>query len=189
MKPIRIIALSTGYVVAMTLSSFAQSNSGQTPGGVGNAGQTGAGQEGVRGVPNNNASSAAGVPWQFGAWNRFPWFADPRIRQELRLGNDQFDQLRNNYARSWDVYEGGFNGLPGDLAAEQRSARQRQLGQTFQNEFSGSLDQLLNDPAQRLRFNQLYLQYQGFNAFDDPLVQQHLNLSDRQQRQLRQLQL
>jgi hypothetical protein len=196
MKHVSNIAITTGFWLAATANSFAQSNAGQAAGQATGARQPGQtqGATGVnaatRGVPNNNPGAAAfgGSPWQFGGWNRSPWFADPRVRQELRLKSDQFDQLQNNYSRSWNVYDRGLAGLQNDLTDEQRGIQQRELGQTFQNEFSGSLDQLLADPAQRLRFGQLYLQYQGFNAFNDPTVQQRLNLTDRQQRQLSRLQ-
>jgi hypothetical protein len=124
----------------------------------------------------------------FGGWNRQPWFADARVREQLGLNNDQFDQLRNSYSRSWEGYERGLTGFQSDLTDEQRSVRRRELGQQFQNDFTSSLDQLLVDPAQRQRFGQLYLQYQGFNAFNEPTVQQRLNLTDRQLDQLSRLQ-
>jgi hypothetical protein len=201
MRHVQIFAISSGLILGTALSGLGQSSGGQSGAaggqGAGQGGQPGQTETGTPGGARtgqgisrhpNLPQAAARAPWQFGGWNQHPWFADPSVRNQLRLNNDQFDQLRSNYSQSWRRYEQGLGGLQNNLDQQQLGVRQRELGQTFQNEFNTSLDQLLADPAQRQRFGQLYLQYQGFNAFNDPTVQQRLNLTDRQLEQLSRLQ-
>ncbi len=63
----------------------------------------------------------------------------------------------------------------------------QQLGNSFNQDFSNSLRNVFTDPQQQQRYNQLYLQYQGYGAFNNPIVAQHLNLTDQQRQQLNQL--
>jgi 2'-5' RNA ligase len=65
--------------------------------------------------------------------------------------------------------------------------RLRELEGSFQNDFSTAIDQVVTDPRQRQRFNQLALQYQGYGAFQDPTIQQRLNLTPQQRQQLDEL--
>jgi hypothetical protein len=62
-------------------------------------------------------------------------------------------------------------------------ATRRDLQANTAGDFDTALDSTFSDPAMRERFNQLNLQYRGVNAFDDPMVQQQLNLTPQQQQQ------
>lgn len=209
-KALRMAALLASCL-ALPVAVHAQTSGGNT-GGTSGAGQTGgnagagntAGSQGVAGqaerqatpgleagINDNNPNQGPNqrsVPSGYGGWNQNPWFFNPDVRNQLRLSDDQVERLRDIYTRSWDQYQQGLSGLQNDLTDEQRLLRQRELGQNFQNGFTGSVDQFMSDPVQRQRFGQLMLQYQGFNAFTDPSVQQRLNLTDRQREQLARLQ-
>ena len=59
-----------------------------------------------------------------------------------------------------------------------------ELQQGFSKGFSTTTNEVFTDPQQRQRYNQLYLQYQGYNAFSDPAVQEKLNLTAEQRQKL-----
>lgn len=67
------------------------------------------------------------------------------------------------------------------------SQRLQQLRQVFDDEFSQVVDSTFTDAAARQRYNQLYLQYQGFDAFSNPAVGRQLNLDPNQQAQFENL--
>lgn len=140
------------------------------------------------GINPGQVSPNAQAAWSFGGWNQNPWFFDPRIQQQLQLTDEQREQLRHLYSQFWGRYNQGLTGLQDQLGDAGTRLRRRELGQTLQNDFVGSINSLISDPLQRQRFGQLMLQYQGFNAFNDPTVQQRLDLTERQLEQLERLQ-
>jgi hypothetical protein len=75
-----------------------------------------------------------------------------------------------------------------DAATQQRLAAMRELEDRFRTDFDTALDGTFTDAEMRQRFNQLNLQFQGIGAFDNPVVQQQMNLTAQQRQQLAALQ-
>ena len=114
-----------------------------------------------------------------------PWFSSPGIRQQLGLNDEQYNRLHESYDTSWRRYNESIQELGRDLAREQRRERLRAMRQDFDRDFGTARDQVFTEPDRRSRYDQLYYQYRGYGAFDDPMVQQRLRLSPNQRRQLR----
>jgi hypothetical protein len=113
-----------------------------------------------------------------------PWFNSPSIRQQLKLDERQYNQLNQSYNQYWNRYNQGVSRLGTDLTPEQREARIRDYYGTFHNDFDRSRNEVLTNPELQRRYNQLYWQYQGYGAFNDPAVQQKLELNDVQRQAL-----
>ena len=119
----------------------------------------------------------------FGGPGPRPWFSDPNVRQQLGLDENRFNQLNQSYDSAWRRYSQNVRGL-GNAADPLRRERMRALRDEFERDFSLSRDTVINDPRTRDRYNQLYYQYQGYGAFEDPALQRRLNLTPQQRRQL-----
>jgi len=140
-----------------------------------------------------NASNRANVNSRLGYQgniNRTPFFNDTGVRQQLGLNNSQYNSLNGAYQNAYTLYSQGVSNLNNsNVTAQQRALQQQQLETQFNQNFSGSLNNNnLYDPQMRARLNQLNHQYQGVYAFNDPTVQQQLNLSQDQVRQFKTLQ-
>jgi hypothetical protein len=178
------------------------------PGASGSPANAGAAGRTQIGVGQNQAGANAQAQGQAGFNANSPWFNDPGARQQLNLNDNQFNQLNRAYRNSLNRRNLVAGQDSGNAAArnqqqlQQRNrlnagrgtdnaAAQRQLRQgnqtQFNGEFNSTLDQVFTDPQMRQRYDQLNRQYQGPNAFNDPQVQQQLNLTADQQRQLRRL--
>lgn len=116
-----------------------------------------------------------------------PWFADQTVRQQLRLNEGQFNQLNRNHSEAFNRFNQGSTALGRDLNNEQRMQRMRELSSSYNRDFMTGVESQITDPQQRQRFNQLYLQYQGLGAFNDPSVQKQLNLSAEQGQKLNEI--
>jgi len=142
--------------------------------GAGGAGQSGAGQSGAGA---RGGSTAGGI-------GQTPWFSDQGIRSQLNLNEQQYNSLNKAYGEAYNQYNsarsGTGTGTSGTGADQQRSG-------AFNQSMNKAVDQYITDPQQRQRYNQLYLQYQGYGAFNDPQVQQKLNLTDEQRQKFNQL--
>jgi hypothetical protein len=158
-----VLALLVGPV-------FAQQQAGQNQAGQVQAGQ-GLASQGTQGPLHG------GIP-------QTPWFSDQGIRNQLKFNNDQFDRLNKAYGESWNRYRNDI-GQFGTLSEADRAKKMQEMNQNFYKGFMSSSSDILN-PEQRDRFNQLYLQSQGYNAFSDPQVQQKLNLTPEQQQKIQQ---
>jgi hypothetical protein len=124
----------------------------------------------------------------FGGVNQNPFFTDPGVRQQLNLNDNQFNQLNGAYQNAYSRYSQGVAGLNNNqLTEEQRMQQMQQLRSRFNDEFNTNLDSTFTDPQLRQRYNQLNVQSQGPSAFNNADIQQQLNLTPAQQRQLRQL--
>jgi len=108
------------------------------------------------------------------------------VRQQLKLDDQQYNRLNKAYGESWKKYQQQTSGLDKNLTDEQRTQRINDLQRDFTTNFSSTTNQIITDPAQRERYNQMYLQYQGYGAFNDPMVQQKLNFTDEQKQKLSQ---
>jgi len=140
--------------------------------------QTGHGQPGQVQQPGIS-------PTMSGSITQTPWFSNQDVRQRLNLSNDQFNRLNTNYQNAWTQYQKGVAGL-GNLTPQERTQRMQDLQRQFYNSLSTTTNETLTDPQLRSRYNQLYYQYRGYGAFDDPTVQKDLGLTAEQQQKLAQ---
>lgn len=113
-----------------------------------------------------------------------PWFGNKDVRQQLKFSDDHFNRLNNAYGESWSRYQQGVNELGKTLTPDQRSQRMQELQQNFYKSHSTATNEIITDPQMRARYNQLNLQYRGYDAFNDPAVQQKLSLTAEQRQKL-----
>jgi hypothetical protein len=140
-------------------------------------------QQQNQGQPNQSGTGTqkGGV---FTPYSQTPWFSNQDIRQQLKFDEQQFNRLNKAYGESWNRYQQKMGELGKNLTPEQRTERMRNLERDFYNNFATTTNQYFTDPAQRERFNQLHWQYLGYNAFNDPQIQQKLNLTPEQRQKL-----
>lgn len=119
-----------------------------------------------------------------GYYSRNPWFNNPGVRQELKLNDDQYNALNRQYQQAWVEYNKNRSLVDSSLSLQQQAQREAALRQSFNKQFSPAVDSTFTDQAARDRYNQLYTQYRGYSAFQDPAVQQQLNLTPEQQQKL-----
>jgi hypothetical protein len=117
-----------------------------------------------------------------GGFTQTPWFADPTVRKQLNLTDEQFNALNQAYMQRWQNYSKSINEL-GKLDETQRFNRVTALGQTLNQGVLKSADEALK-AEQRERFRQLSLQYWPYGSLTDAQVQQKLNLTDQQRADL-----
>jgi len=127
----------------------------------------------------SNASVNANGGYFYGV-NQSPWFSNTAIRQQLQLNDDQYNQLNKAYTQSWNRYNQGMTGLDKSLAEQERLQRQRGFADSFNKEFGSAVDETFTDTTARQRYNQMDWQYRGYGAFNDPTIQQKLNLTPEQ---------
>jgi hypothetical protein len=142
-------------------------------------GQQGQGQ---KSPPVQNTVGPQGA--YHGGIGQTPWFSNQEIRQHFKLSDQQYNQLNKSYGESYGRYQDGMQTLDKDLTAEQRTQKMGELNQRFNKDFSTRVNEVFTDPQQRERYNQLYWQYQGYNAFSDPMVQEQLKLTGEQRQKL-----
>jgi hypothetical protein len=123
----------------------------------------------------------------YGRINQRPWFADPGVREQLRLNENQFNRLNQAYGTAWRRYNQNVTGLGDDLTADVRRQRMQALRDEFDRDFSRARTAVFNDPRIRDRYDQLNYQYRGYGAFGDADLQQRLNLTPQQRRQMSEL--
>lgn len=115
--------------------------------------------------------------YSFNGANQTPWFNNPGIQRELQISNQQNQQLNNAYNQAWTQYNQNLNGIDSGLPESTRSQHQFDHYNTFNRQFTRSTNGVFNNLDTQQRYNQLYLQYRGFSAFNDPAVSQELNLT------------
>jgi hypothetical protein len=161
-----------------------------TAGTAGTAGQAGtagtAGQAGITPPRNPQANNFNNNFNNFGVGRR-PFFADPNVRRQLNLNDNQFNRLNQSYLDAIGNFNQGVTGLQNNLTEEQRAQQLMQLQNRFNQDMSRSIDTTFADPQLRNRFGQLSTQFQGAAAFNDPMIRQRLNLTAEQQRQFSRL--
>ena len=119
-----------------------------------------------------------------GGIQRAPWFRNQQIQKQLQLNEEQYRRLNQSYMRSWEQYNKGLSGLDGNLNEQQRMQRLQEMNGLFHKDFSKSVDEVFADRAARQRYNQMEWQYRGYGAFNDPTLQQQLNLEQEQRQKL-----
>lgn len=132
------------------------------------------------------SGNTAGQKGGSGAISQTPWFGDQGIRKQLNLNDEQFNRLNKAYGEAWGGYQKGMKQLGTDLNDADRRQRTGALETNFYKSFSSGANDVFTDPAQRQRFNQLSLQYRGYGALSDPMVQEKLNLTSEQRQKLEQ---
>lgn len=116
----------------------------------------------------------------YGGIQNTPWFADTNARKELQLTDQQYEELNRAYQRAYQDYARGLKELDPNLAGVEARERRRALANRFYQDFSQSAETVFRDPQNIRRYNQLDLQYRGYNAFHDPLIREKLDLTDEQ---------
>lgn len=146
------------------------------------AGGPGQAATATQGTGRGNAGMGAQVFNPFSGSNQTPFFANPAVRQELQLNNQQFNRLNQNFLQNRQAFNARLDALQaqGNLTPAQRL----QLAQQFNRQFSTGLNGVFTNQQNLNRFNQLTLQSQGFNAFLNPAIHQQLNLTADQQARL-----
>jgi hypothetical protein len=162
------IALTGVFAVVASASADAQQNSQP--------------QQAQKGPPVQQTPVQQGA--YHGGFGQTPWFNSPEIRQHFKLSDQQFNQLNQTYGEHYGIYQQGVNNFGKDLTNEQRTEKTRELQQRFNKDFGATTNDVFTDVQQRQRYNQLYLQYQGYNAFSDPSVQDKLNLTLEQRQKM-----
>lgn len=140
--------------------------------------------QGVVARPGPVGSDVSTPEGRFGYLSDTPWFSHPSVRKELRLSDRQLSELNRAYEQAWTRYNKERNLFKDHLTPEQRQQREGELWQGFHKHFSPVVQSTFTDPAVRQRYDQLYLQYQGYDAFHDPAIREKLNLTRVQQQQL-----
>lgn len=125
------------------------------------------------------AVAQVGVPStsKFELFPKTPWFSTPTVRDELKLNEEQHKQLNTSYQKAWLRYNKERNLIDDKLPAEQRVTREGELQNRFRKDFSPAVTSAIPDATVRQRYNQLNWQYQAYDAFKDPVLQEELNLT------------
>ena len=128
--------------------------------------------------------SLPGQPGYYG-YTQSPWFASPGIQQQLSLSNEQMTKLNQAYQQNWNDYSKGLNGL-GAINEPERLKRIQDLSGNLNGQLGQTAQGVLKQ-SQYDRYQQLNLQHQGLNAFNDALVQDKLKLNADQLRRIHEL--
>jgi len=124
-----------------------------------------------------------------GPINQAPWFSNPAVRQQLNMNDAQFSQLNKIHADAWTRYQQGLKIMTeSNLPPDQRSQRMQELQSNYYKSFSTPVNEVFKDEQMRSRYNQLHMQYRGYDALLDPTVQAKLTLTDAQRQKLSQYQ-
>jgi len=140
-------------------------------------------------VPNQGQATQAtrqGAQTAFPNGITNPLYTNQDVRQALNLSDDQLRRLNAANAALQDQYRTDFSGLSG-VPEQDRAARLQELTRRYNTAFNQSAADIINRDQMR-RYQQLGLQYRGYDAFGDADIQRQLNLSADQQQQLRLLQ-
>ena len=171
-------------------SGGAHAQLGQAQPVPGNAAGAAAGVQAGNGQVGANVQVGnAGVGVQAGAFNGYgqvPWYNNPGVRQQLQWNDTQYNQMNRHYAEAWNRYNDGVSQLDNKLTPEQLQQREAELQSGFHQDFSKGMTSTLSNPAAQQQYNQLFLQYRGYGAFNDPTVQQNLNLTPEQRQKFSQ---
>jgi len=117
-----------------------------------------------------------------------PWFSNPQVRQQLKLSDEQFNNLNKAYGQAYTTYQQGVNGMDKTLTDALRQQRMNELQQSFYRDLGTASTKYLTDPTQQQRYNQLYWQYQGYGAFTNPTIAEMLKLTPEQRERFGKLQ-
>lgn len=119
--------------------------------------------------------------------NRRPFFSDPGVQRQLNMNQQQFNTLNRSYQDAYNQYSQNLRGLNANMPEQQRLAQMQKFENQFRADFGRSLESTISDPRARARYDQLNRQYMGFSSFNDPAIQQQLNLTPKQRLQVQQM--
>ena len=106
------------------------------------------------------------------------------VSKSLNLSQNQLSQLNDMTGKVQSQFQRDFQRL-NSLPERDQAAQRQQLLQQYGAAWTKSARDIINE-QQLNRYNQLNLQYQGFDALlNDPMVQNRLNINADQQKQLR----
>lgn len=158
------------YVLSMiTHTAFAQQGGNPPP-----TGQRSAQPQGGQTVQVNT----------FGQINQNPWFANPAIRTQLKLNDDQWTRMNQTYAQYYGTYNKAitpFNNVANLTDAQRQSLIESQ--NRFYSDFGNSTASFIS-PEQQARLQQLARQYRGYGVFSDPTLTERLKLEQDQRDRL-----
>ena len=118
--------------------------------------------------------------------NQTPWFSNQGIRSQLNLNDQQYNALNRAYGQAYTHYSSNLGQLGNTLTPQERAQKMQEMRSNFDESMNQATQKYITDPTQQQRYNQLYMQYQGYDAFSNPQIQQKLNLTDQQRQQLQQ---
>lgn len=139
--------------------------------------------EGAAAAPVNAVPATTTSPG-YDYYGNTPWFAVPSIRLHLGMNDKQYDEFNSNYQKSWRAYNREYQGISNKLTPAERRRRTVELRNQFHTNLVRDNAKVFQDPASADRYNQLHLQYLGYDAFNDPNLQNKLNLTPEQTQQL-----
>ncbi len=173
--------LSSAVMIAVLLSKTSLFQQPSAPPGTANATTSNQSRSGL-----NQAAGNQGINTQsFGGIGESPWFSNNQVREHLRLPDDQYNRLNTQYRTYYDRYQQDLNRLNQEqMTPAQLQARQRELEQRFDTDFSTATNDVFADENARNRYQQLQRQYRGYNSFSDPQIRQRLSLTDQQEQKL-----
>jgi hypothetical protein len=169
---------------AGTVGTPGVTNAGSATGTAGLGTRAGTARTGVR-SPTTNTNA----PFNFNGITQSPFFADPGVRRQLNLNNNQFNTMNGAWQNAFNRFNTAANNLKANtnLSEQQRAQEMARLESQFNRDIGTSVDSTLTNPQLRNRFSQLNRQFMGFNTFNDPAIRQQLNLTPQQLREIRQL--
>jgi len=141
------------------------------------------GKAAVQGSAQTSGSASADAQAHsrmYGSISQTPWFSSSDVRSQLKLTDEEYNKLNSAYTNAWNTYEREMQGLE-NVPAQQRAEDMRKIRSTFNQSINQAAQSTLKGD-QLNRYNQLYLQYQGPEAFGDTAVSQKLNLTDAQKK-------
>jgi len=107
------------------------------------------------------------------------------VSRALNLTPDQVNRLNQTSEQLQSRYRDQYNQL-NSLNANERAAKMAELNRSYYADWTKGTSNIFND-TQASRYQQLQLQYGGFNSLSDPNVQRQLNLTQDQMKNLSQL--
>jgi hypothetical protein len=114
-----------------------------------------------------------------------PLFFNPDVRRTLSITEQQFGRLSDAFNQAQTRFQNDFNQLS-TLNERDRLARIADLNRSFNDAvMQGAQDVFTQQQLARLQ--QLQLQSRGLDVFNDPAIQQQLNLTQAQLNDLRAL--
>jgi hypothetical protein len=111
----------------------------------------------------------------------------PDVGKTLNLTAEQVASLNKLTEQTQTQFRDPYAKLAA-LAEAERLAQIQDLNRQYVSDWNKAARDIFND-TQRARYQQLYYQYGGFNAFTDPEIQKRLALTDAQLRDLRDQQM
>jgi hypothetical protein len=114
-----------------------------------------------------------------------PLYIYPEVRRSLNLTDEQIRRLNAANETLQGRFRTDFNRLS-TLPEAERAARERELLRNYNTERMCSARDVFNAEQLR-RYEQLGLQYRGYDAFTDPDIARRLNMTEAQTQRFRTL--